>query len=274
MAFALGALHALSPGHGKTIVAAYLAGSRSSASHALLLGAVVTLTHTGTVFLLGFATLFLSRLAMPEKIYPLLGTVSGLAIVWVGASWFLYRLRASRERRRHRHHIAPEGETLSGSSMGRAGTRGRVSFGSGSTAESGSASAGWVWVLTLPVAFVWDWHSPGGDRVSGGSGQKQCYQARECGISLSPGGVSGAGVALLCKLLFGPHPARVRASSACRIRAALSSVKPEPSLDACIHLPLAPVLPASPHPECAPRRAEDVPVRAPSRIPATPPASP
>jgi len=68
VAFALGALHALSPGHGKTIVAAYLVGSRVSARHAVLLGAVVTLTYTGTVFLLGFATLFLSRFVMPEKI--------------------------------------------------------------------------------------------------------------------------------------------------------------------------------------------------------------
>ena len=117
VAFGLGALHALSPGHGKTIVAAYLVGSRSAARHAVLLGAAVTLTHTGTVFLLGFATLFLSRFVMPEKIYPLLGTVSGLAIVWVGATLFAHRLRAARKGRQPHHHSTAEGEASFGSLM-------------------------------------------------------------------------------------------------------------------------------------------------------------
>src|SRR5437763_1230290 len=57
-AFGLGAMHALSPGHGKTIVAAYLAGSRGTLKHALLLGSTVTFTHTVSVFLLGLGVLF------------------------------------------------------------------------------------------------------------------------------------------------------------------------------------------------------------------------
>ena len=52
----LGALHALGPGHGKTIVGAYLIGTRGTARHALFLGLVVTVTHTLGVYLLGFAT--------------------------------------------------------------------------------------------------------------------------------------------------------------------------------------------------------------------------
>src|SRR5207237_9603499 len=47
-----GAVHALTPGHGKTLVAAYLVGERGTMAHALLLGVVTTLTHTGVVIAL------------------------------------------------------------------------------------------------------------------------------------------------------------------------------------------------------------------------------
>ena len=99
VAFALGAIHALSPGHGKTIVAAYLVGTRGTPMHAVFLGGMVTFTHTVTVFFLGFATLFLSRYVLPEKIYPVLGAVSGISIVWIGAV-LLYK----RAKPHHHHH--------------------------------------------------------------------------------------------------------------------------------------------------------------------------
>ncbi len=89
-AFGLGAAHALTPGHGKTIVAAYLVGSRGTLKHAAFLGAMVTFTHTVAVFALGLATLFLFRYIVPEKITLVLGAVSGLSIVAVGA-WMLYK---------------------------------------------------------------------------------------------------------------------------------------------------------------------------------------
>jgi nickel/cobalt transporter (NicO) family protein len=92
LAFGFGAMHALSPGHGKTIVAAYLVGSRGTLKHALFLGAMVTFTHTVSVFVLGLGTLFLSRYFVPDKIYPILGAVSGLTIVWIGATLFYKRL--------------------------------------------------------------------------------------------------------------------------------------------------------------------------------------
>jgi ABC-type nickel/cobalt efflux system permease component RcnA len=85
VAFALGAIHALSPGHGKTIVAAYLVGTCGTPIHAAFLGDMVTFTHTVTVFFLGFATLSLSRYVLPERIYPVLGAISGISIVWIGA---------------------------------------------------------------------------------------------------------------------------------------------------------------------------------------------
>ena len=114
VAFGLGALHALSPGHGKTIVAAYLVGSRGTYKHAAFLGAMVTATHTASVFLLGLVTLFLSRYVLPDRLTPILGAISGLTIVWVGARLFRTRLRA-RNRQIADHSHMPEGEiTLGG----------------------------------------------------------------------------------------------------------------------------------------------------------------
>jgi ABC-type nickel/cobalt efflux system permease component RcnA len=103
VAFAFGAMHALSPGHGKTIVAAYLVGSRGTFKHAMLLGGMVTLTHTASVFLLGLGTLFLSRYVVPDKIIPVLSVVSGLMIVVVGASMFHRRLQALAGGHDHTH---------------------------------------------------------------------------------------------------------------------------------------------------------------------------
>jgi len=154
MAFALGAVHALSPGHGKAIVAAYLVGSRSTAKHAALLGLMVTFTHTVTVFALGFATLFLSRFVMPEKIYPLLGTVSGLSIVWVGAMLFVQRLRAARSRRREHHHEVPEGEVSVASLMVLGASGGLVPCPSALVLLLSSVALGRIGLgLTLLVAF-------------------------------------------------------------------------------------------------------------------------
>ncbi len=106
VAFGLGSAHALTPGHGKTIVAAYLVGSRGTMKHAAFLGAMVTFTHTISVFLLGLGTLWLSHYVVPEKIIPVLGAISGLSIVGIGASLFLKRLRRLRPAavRVHHHH--------------------------------------------------------------------------------------------------------------------------------------------------------------------------
>src|SRR5215831_352460 len=94
-AFAFGAVHALSPGHGKTLVAAYLVGARGTPKHAIFLGLMVTFTHTISVFALGLVTLYLSQFVLPEKITPVLGVISGLMIVWVGVT-LLYRRTVGR----------------------------------------------------------------------------------------------------------------------------------------------------------------------------------
>jgi ABC-type nickel/cobalt efflux system permease component RcnA len=93
IAFGLGTLHALEPGHGKTIVAAYLVGSRGTARHALLLGLIVTASHTAGVFALGAITLYASRYIVPEQLYPWLGVFSGLTIAGLGGYMFLRRWR-------------------------------------------------------------------------------------------------------------------------------------------------------------------------------------
>jgi nickel/cobalt exporter len=85
-----GAAHALTPGHGKAVVAAYLIGARGTARHAGILGLTVTLTHTAGVFILGAVTLFLSRYILPEVLYPWLSVASGMLVVVIGAS-LLYR---------------------------------------------------------------------------------------------------------------------------------------------------------------------------------------
>lgn len=94
-AMVLGGMHAMSPGHGKTIVGAYLVGSRGTARHALFLGLVVTATHTAGVFALGLATLYASQYVLPERVYPWLGLLSGLLVVAIGASLVNARLRAA-----------------------------------------------------------------------------------------------------------------------------------------------------------------------------------
>jgi ABC-type nickel/cobalt efflux system permease component RcnA len=91
IAAGLGALHALEPGHGKTIVAAYLVGSRGTASQAVFLGLIVTASHTAGVYLLGAITLWAQRYIVPEQVYPILGMLSGLIIAGLGFYLFLQR---------------------------------------------------------------------------------------------------------------------------------------------------------------------------------------
>jgi nickel/cobalt transporter (NicO) family protein len=102
-AFGWGALHALSPGHGKAMVAAYLVGTRGTARHAVALGATVTVTHTIGVFALGLVTLALSQYVLPEDLYPWLTLVSGLLVVVIGFGVLRSRFRKAKHHRHHHH---------------------------------------------------------------------------------------------------------------------------------------------------------------------------
>jgi nickel/cobalt transporter (NicO) family protein len=102
-AFGWGALHALSPGHGKAMVAAYLVGAKGKPRHAVVLGATVTVTHTIGVFALGVVTLALSQYVLPEQLYPWLTLTSGLLVVAIGAGVLRKRLRKARHSHHHHH---------------------------------------------------------------------------------------------------------------------------------------------------------------------------
>jgi nickel/cobalt transporter (NicO) family protein len=130
-----GALHALSPGHGKAMVAAYLVGTRGSVRDAVILGGTVTVTHTAGVFALGLVTLALSQYVLPEQLYPWLTAISGFMVVAVGAAVLRSRLRRSHE---HSHSHAHE----HGHEHGRLETRSLLGLG---------AAAG---LLPCPSALV------------------------------------------------------------------------------------------------------------------------
>jgi nickel/cobalt exporter len=94
IAFALGVIHALSPGHGKTIMAAYLVGAKGSSRQAVGLGLAITVSHTLGVLALAGITLAASSVLPPERLYPILGVASGGLVVLIGASLLWSRLRA------------------------------------------------------------------------------------------------------------------------------------------------------------------------------------
>jgi ABC-type nickel/cobalt efflux system permease component RcnA len=91
VAAGLGGFHALEPGHAKTLVAAYLVGSHGTARHAVLLGAVVTGSHTISVYFLGIITLYASQWIVPERLYLWLGIFSGLLFAGLGFTLFMRR---------------------------------------------------------------------------------------------------------------------------------------------------------------------------------------
>lgn len=107
LAIGLGALHAMSPGHGKTVVGAYLVGSRGTVKHAAFLGLTVTITHTLGVFALGLITLFASNYILPEKLMPFLSFMSGLLVFYIGVTMFKSRLFSAlgwKTAGHHHHH--------------------------------------------------------------------------------------------------------------------------------------------------------------------------
>jgi ABC-type nickel/cobalt efflux system permease component RcnA len=143
-AFGWGALHALSPGHGKSMVAAYLVGTRGSVRDAVTLGATVTVTHTAGVFALGFVALALSGWILPEHLYPWLNLTAGLLVVCVGARVLRGRLRHARAHHHH-HHPHAHGEDAAG------GGGHRHDHGGGGSILALGASAG---LIPCPTALV------------------------------------------------------------------------------------------------------------------------
>ena len=106
-----GAAHALSPGHGKTIVTAYLVGTRGTPRHAALLGLITTVTHTVGVFALGGVTLALSEFIVPETLYPWINVVAGVMVIVVGIVVLAGRWRSGRTHSHGEHSHASHGHS-------------------------------------------------------------------------------------------------------------------------------------------------------------------
>ncbi len=92
LAFGFGGVHALGPGHGKTLMAAYLVGAGGRARHAIAVGGSVAVMHTASVLALGFVVLTVTEVFAPERVYPWLGLGSGLIAFALGASLLVARL--------------------------------------------------------------------------------------------------------------------------------------------------------------------------------------
>jgi ABC-type nickel/cobalt efflux system permease component RcnA len=88
-------MHAMTPGHGKAVVGAYLVGSRGTVKHALYLGLTTTITHTLGVFAFGLITLLAAQYVVPEKLFPWITFFSGLFVVGIGLNLFFQRFRSS-----------------------------------------------------------------------------------------------------------------------------------------------------------------------------------
>ncbi|MGW0653885.1 nickel/cobalt transporter [Streptomyces umbrinus] len=106
----LGAFHALTPGHGKALLASYLVGANSTPRQAVALGAVITITHTASVIALGTLVLFAGRFVVPEVLVPVLEITAGAVVLVLGARLLLRRWH-QRDRHDHGHsHDHSHGE--------------------------------------------------------------------------------------------------------------------------------------------------------------------
>ena len=94
----LGALHALTPGHAKTLMAAHLIGTGGTTRNALTLGAVVTFTHTASVIAIGLIALFASQFLVPGVLVPSLETISGILVLAIGLQLLRHRWSSAKTR--------------------------------------------------------------------------------------------------------------------------------------------------------------------------------
>lgn len=83
-AFILGMLHALEPGHGKSVVAAYILGTKADLKDAILLGTTITISHTAVIFLLGILSIYLLESLNVDVVHDMMSVVGGLILIAVG----------------------------------------------------------------------------------------------------------------------------------------------------------------------------------------------
>ncbi|MGZ8630329.1 MAG: nickel/cobalt transporter, partial [Actinomycetota bacterium] len=127
VALGVGALHALGPGHGKTLIGAFLVGAGGTVRHAVGVGAAVSVMHTASVLTLGLVVLSAERLFAPERVYPVLGLASGLIALGLGSMLLVSRIHAATSGGAdghaydHDHEVDHEVEVVAGSPLSRRG---------------------------------------------------------------------------------------------------------------------------------------------------------
>jgi nickel/cobalt transporter (NicO) family protein len=107
LAVALGALHALEPGHGKTLLAVSLVGARATPRQALILAAALTVAHTAGVLGLGVVVLLAAQWIVPEQIYPWITLGSGAFVAVLGARAVAREVRGRLPLRHAHAHAHP-----------------------------------------------------------------------------------------------------------------------------------------------------------------------
>lgn len=108
-AMALGALHAFEPGHGKSIIAAYMIGTKGRAIDGIILGFIVTFTHTFSVIILGIIAKLLSHSFTDAQLHVWLGFFSSLMILGVGLWMLRERLAHHDGGHTHFHFFCKDG---------------------------------------------------------------------------------------------------------------------------------------------------------------------
>ena len=120
-AVVVGAVHALSPGHGKSVAAAYLVGAHGRPRHALLLGGIVAAMHTGSVLLLGLGTWYATESVEPGRVLDGLQVVTALLVLGIGMYLVTTRTRHERHHRSGHHHTHGAAEQGRGTPFSRTG---------------------------------------------------------------------------------------------------------------------------------------------------------
>lgn len=149
VAFVLGVGHAAAPGHGKTVMAASLIGTRGRVRHALILGLSVAISHTAGVFVLGLITFAASAAFAPEAVFPYLAALSGLIVTGIGG-WILWQWTRATQAGPH-HHDADH-DHRHGTDSVEAGQPHSHGFGSHTHGVVGDREITWKLLATLGLS--------------------------------------------------------------------------------------------------------------------------
>jgi ABC-type nickel/cobalt efflux system permease component RcnA len=128
IAAALGALHGLTPGHGKTLVAAYLAGTEAKLRHAFAVGLTLTVTHTAAVLAFGVLALAAGTKFVPQRVEPIMQAVAAGLVIALGLFMLVRRIGTLRQgRHAHSHeHVPAQAAALSGRGIVAVGMAGGI----------------------------------------------------------------------------------------------------------------------------------------------------